>query len=223
MGRKPWPARDQGTTPFTHFLEELCRSTGSPCAALVDREGETVDYGGKGDPFEIRVLAAELRLLLQHIDQSLHFLGSFEVLVRARRSSFLVRALPEGYALVVRLGRRATGISERSLSVAIRGLCSEAGFSVPSARNPDAPASSGREGAGLWRRVAVAEEGPHSRRPCQVETEQGPAGVEVMGRLAAAERHRREEGFRVRLSNGEEGTLIRERLGRWYLEEDDWN
>jgi hypothetical protein len=216
--RKPTPERDQGVTPFTSVLVELCRATGSPCSALVDREGETVDYAGRGDPFEIRILAAELRLLLQQVEQSPSLSSSMEILVRARRASFMVCSLPEGYALVVRLPRRSTGISDRSLAVAIRGLCSEAGFAVPSARKSELP----QKAPGVWRPVLVDEDGPRSRRPCRLETEQGSAEVEIMGRIAAAERHRRERGFRVRLSNGEEGTLIREPLGRWFLEEDGW-
>lgn len=206
-------------TPFTAVLVELCRATGAPNAALVDREGETVDYAGRGDPFEIRVLAAELRLLLQHAEQSVQLGTTFEVLVRARRSSFFIRALPEGYALVIRLARRATGISERSLTVAIRGLCEEAGFSLP-VRKTDSPPGSGA--AGLWRRVAVDEEGPRSHRPSRVATSDGSAAVEVMGRVVGADAQGKARGFRVRLSSGEEGTLVREPLGHWYLEEDGW-
>ncbi|HSC85818.1 MAG TPA: hypothetical protein VLC09_01045 [Polyangiaceae bacterium] len=211
--------RDQALSPFTPVLAELCRASGACSAALVDQEGETVDYAGRGDPFEIRVLAAELRLLLQHTKPTVHFSRTSSLMIRARRGSFFILSLPEGYALVVRLGRRAAGISERCLSIAVRELCEEAGFSSPRSRRSDLPP--GVEPPRQWRRVRVEVEEGQTRRPRAVETNAGLASVEVMGRVAG-EGSRREQGFRVRLTNGEEGTLVRERLGRWYLEEDLW-
>lgn len=120
--------RDQEETPFSSILMQLCARTGALCAALVDREGETVDYAGRGDPFDIRILAAEWRLVLQHAGEAGFSAPELEMVVRARKKSFLVQALPEGYALVMQLARRSTGISERALSLAKRRLCEEAGF-----------------------------------------------------------------------------------------------
>lgn len=207
--------RDQTFTPFAEVLAELCDSTASICAALVDREGETVDYAGRGDPFEIRILAAELRLLFSHFEMARLGGGTSEILVRAQKKSFLICALPEGYALVLQLPRRASGVSERPLSLALQKLCAEAGFPPPSLRG-------GRVGtAPPWRRVSVGEDPTQSRRPCRLETSEGMAEIEVIGRVAREPDARRgERGYRIRLSNGDEGTLVREPLGFWYLEED---
>lgn len=214
--KRSWP-RDQDTTPFTAVLDEFCRATGSYCAALVDPEGETVDYGGHGDPFEIRILAAELRLLLQHAEQSPSFQSLQELTVRGKRKSFFIYALPEGYAFVARLPRYSSRVSERPLSLVLRGLCEEAGFDLLGLRGKRISTFP----QGLWRRVEVDEEEGARRRPCRVATDRGVAEVEIMGRLASSfPSARKEDGFRVRFSSGQEGTLVREPLGFWYLEED---
>ncbi len=203
MSKQP-SVRDQGETPFSIILTELCQAAGAKCAALVDREGETVDYGGRGDPFDIRVLAAEWRLVLQYLGEAKHLGDSREFSVRAQRKSFLVVPMPEGYALVVELCRRATGASDRAVSEAVRRLCDEAGFST---------------GEPQWRSVQVTEERGHSRRPESVSVEGEGHVVTVLGRIASADRAR-ERSFRVRFSSGEERTLVREPLGHWYLEEE---
>ena len=59
-GRAEAPtARDQAETAFTAILASLVeRVPGAHAAALVDAEGETVDYAGDGEPFFLRVAAA---------------------------------------------------------------------------------------------------------------------------------------------------------------------
>ena len=58
------PPRDQRESAFTAILTDLVeRVPGARCAALVDRDGETVDYGGRGSPYEMRVAAAHLRIV----------------------------------------------------------------------------------------------------------------------------------------------------------------
>ena len=206
-GPRATPERDQEASPFSDILVQLCRATGARCAALVDAEGETVDYGGTGDPFDIRILAAEWRLVLSHLQLS-GKLGVIEhLMVRARNKSFWVEALPLGYALVVQMGRRAASLSPRALGQAKRDLCHEAGFSL--AR----PSES-------WVRVVVEEEAGTSRRPVAMSLEEEELYVTVLGRVRSQAKH--EAGYRVRLSTGEERTLVREPLGHWYLEEERW-
>ena len=206
MKRNHSQKRDQDLTPFAALLHQLCQNTGAHAAALVDGEGETVDYGGTGAPFDIRILAAELRLLQQHMAGTVHLTETTELVIRARRKTFHLASLPEGYALVLELPRRATGASERALAVAVRGICEEAGFDVPDV-----------EGA-RWRSIDVTEEEGASRRPAQIAGEGEPLSLVVLGRLAE-QSTRREQGYRVRLSSGQEGNLVREPLGRWYIEE----
>ena len=202
-------ARDQNTTPFSEILERLRAAAGARSTALVDAEGETVDYSGRGDPFNIRILAAEWRLVLQHLKETKILGASYELVVRAHDKSFLVESLPEGYALVVELARRSTGVSDRALSEARKRLLAEAGF--PSEEDP----------RGNWSHVLIEEEPGNSRRPLRMETEEERQEVTVLGRIPNPNLQN-ERSFRVRLGNGQECTLVREPLGNWYREEEDW-
>ena len=120
--------RDQDTSTFTQILERLLGSvSGSVAAALVDGLGETVDYAGAIDAFEIKVAAAHWQIVVREIDETL---GSIRQLtVRARGKSFVVRPLHMGYLLVLVLGPLAGfSASERALHEAHGRLCAEAGF-----------------------------------------------------------------------------------------------
>lgn len=197
--------RDQVASPFSTILAELCRATGAHCAALVDREGETVDYGGSGEPFDIRILAAEWRLVLAQFEGASTLGTVSQLTVRARSKSFWIEALPDGYALVVQMGLRCTRLSSRALSQARRELCREAGFPLG-------------EQSELWTRVVVQEESKGSRRPLLLAQQDQAHYLTVLGRVSSVAE--RERGFRVRFGTGEERTLVREPLGRWYLEEE---
>lgn len=199
--------RDQAPSPFAEILRDLCARTGSDCAVLVDDEGEAVDYWGSDDPFQIRVFAAELAIIQAGARTRARLGFVQEIFVRARRRSFVIRALPEGYALALRLPRRAASVSERALLSAVRMLSAEAGFEGP---------LSCRTGPTSCRPVGVEERGA---RPHSVLQGDLNMGVDVLGRVRIPE-SRRERGFRVRLENGEEGTLVREPLGRWYLDDE---
>ena len=198
------PQRDQDATPFSTILTELCRATGARCAALVDREGETVDYAGRGDPFDIRILAAEGRLLLQHVETSCLHSDRVAIMIRAEKKSFWVESLPEGYALVLQLPRRAVDLSSRALSWARWGLCQEAGCGNVSERP-------------MWCRVEVEETKGKARRPLRVTFDRESQQVTVLGVILQTCGHS-DRSFRIRLESGEERNLIREPFGHWYLE-----
>jgi hypothetical protein len=200
-------ARDQDESPFSNILTELCRATGAQCAALVDQEGESVDYGGVGDPFDIRVLAAEWRLVLAQA-QFPELGGTTQMMVRARKKSFWIESFPAGYALIIQLGRRSSTLSARALSHARRELCSEAGFIM------------NRQCVDIWTRVLVNEESGPSRRPGTIQLANESYEVTVLGRVTSASKS--ERGYRIRMMSGEERTLVREALGHWYLEEEIW-
>lgn len=199
--------RDQEASAFSHILVELCRATGARCAALVDQEGETVDYGGEGDPFDIRILAAEWRLAFARAEHTSKLGAVSEMMIRARDKSFLIVAFPLGYALVVQMARRSTGLSLRALNQARRELYKEAGFSADGHDE-------------VWLRVRVKEEPGVTRRPLAVSVEAESQYVTVLGRLKSAVKS--ERGFRIRLGSGEERTLVREPFGHWYLEQETW-
>lgn len=208
--RRPASPRDQESTPFSQILVDLCAATGARCAALVDAEGETVDYGGHGEPFDIRILAAEWRLVLQHSGEAAHLSPLRAFVIRARHKSFHIEALPEGYALVIQLARRSSGASNRALCEARKRLCAEAGF-----KDED-------RSRGGWSQVPV-QEATGIKRPESVRLSGKELGVTVLGRVAQGEESQREYSYRVRLESGEERTLVREAFGHWYVEEENWS
>ncbi|MCH2107794.1 MAG: hypothetical protein MK135_00565 [Polyangiaceae bacterium] len=202
--------RDQEASPFAEHLSELCRLSGAVAAALVDQEGETVDYAGRLLPFDVRVLAAEWRLVQQHMASAPVLSQCSEFTVRAVKKSFHLSSLAEGYSLVVELPKRATRLSERALSHAIRRISQEAGFHLP--RRPNSH----------WEAVEVTEAATHSQRPEQMDWNGESVHLDVLGRLESKTLRDNEHGYRIRLGNGHEGTLVREPLARWYFELELW-
>ena len=64
--------RDQTPSSFAPTLGRLCSSAGVVGAALVDADGEAVDYAGRVSPFDIRVAAAEWRIILTRLGRCRH-------------------------------------------------------------------------------------------------------------------------------------------------------
>ncbi len=196
-------SRDTDETPFTEILGLLvARIPGAYAAALVDSEGETVDYSGTGDPFDLRVAAAHVQLLLQAVGR-LQTLGDPRfIVVRGTEKSILMRALPEEYALAVMLRRRAGFtdlMNRRALSACERALCNEAGWAIP---KPS------------WLVIDVIDDA--RGRPVMIG--KSKIRVEVIGALVGLPRG--ERGFRVRTSAGGELTVVREPNACWYADED---
>ncbi len=203
------PKRDMDESTFSRILNELLlRIPGAHGAVLVDNEGESVDYAGFADTFELRVCAAHWKIVLNEIAEQPSLGKPRSLVVRSTKRSFFCHVLPDGYAVVVLLGRRAGfSASPRALAVCERGLCKEAGWDVPAGGRP-------------WFVVGVTCDA--RRRPISVRT--GPSAelpeiaIEVLGRLVAV--NRAERGYRARLASGAEVTLVREPGGNWYADED---
>jgi hypothetical protein len=190
-------------TAFAKILGDLVtRIPGAFACALVDLGGETVDYAGLGDPFDVKVAAAHLRILLNDLEEY-GALGSPRwIVIRGARRSFVARRLPEGYALVVLLRRRAGfTASERAFAACERELAAEAGW------------DSGVAGT-RWFPVVV--ETTSRGRPMRVGAP--PVAVDVFGKVVGLPRA--ERGFRVRTATGGELTLVREAGNTWYADED---
>jgi hypothetical protein len=204
----PLVPRDTDPTPFTSILETLLqRVSGAYAAALVDSQGETVDYTGRGDPFDLRVAAAHLQLVLQGVAR-FGALGEPQwVVVRGARKSFAASALPEGYALALLLRpRSAFSISTRALKACTRALAEEAGWREVGHR----------EGVKRpWFPIVV--ETDRRGRPTRIAAESGLVEVEVLGALMGLSV--RERGFRVRTAEGTELMLVKEARQRWYADE----
>jgi hypothetical protein len=203
--------RDQRASAFAAVLMRLCDAVFAVGAALVDAEGETVDYAGAIDPFDIKIAAAEWAIVLSALKGSRApvLAATEELLVRAATKSYYVHLLGDGYALVLELPRRSFDVSRRAVAETLREIAAESGLPLPKAVVRD------RE---HWSRVDVRCTKKHEgRRPTAIWMNGTWHEVEILGRWNGDARGR-EWGFRARLPNGAEITLVRERLGRWYVE-----
>jgi hypothetical protein len=212
--RRKRPVRDQGVSAFSAALHKLCENTGALAVALVDAEGETVDYAGQLDPFDIKVTAAEWRLVLTHVVQSgvPHWVGTHELFVRAERQSYALIGLDAGYALVLQLARHAASLSTRALSEAVLEISREAGLELPTRFAVHE----------RWKRVKVRATSEDPKRPAWVWHEGAWRELTVLGLYREKSFTRRDRGFRARLANGAEFFLVREPLGRWYADGVTW-
>jgi hypothetical protein len=201
--------RDQAVSAFSGALMRLCDATSALGAALVDAEGETVDYAGCLEPFEIRVAAAEWRLVLQCANGGNTLGAVSRLLFRGGSKSYAVYGIADGYALVLQIPRRSFMPSIRAVSEAVRLLAMEAGLAVD-------------EGSELfqerWYRVEVRFDSVR-RRPTDIWLSGGWLPLEIFGRYSESERGARCVGYRARLADGAELTLVRESLDRWYADE----
>jgi hypothetical protein len=188
------------------ILSRLCLHLGAPAAALVDGDGETVDYGGWGEAFRTRVMGAELGLVAA---QCLNASGGtpYELVIRARKESYAVLPLVHGYVLAIRLPRHAFVTSSRAYSAGIHALCREANLAVPEHYRRDP-----------WEFAEVCASGLHGHRPRSIVCAGNWEPVEVIGRYSPKDLHSRECAFRVRTVTGRELTLLRERFGHWYTD-----
>lgn len=199
--------RDTDATPFTTILEQLIdRVSGAFAAAIVDSQGETVDYAGRGEPYDLRVSAAHMQIVLSSV-QRFGALGEPRwIVIRGARKSVAASVLPDGYVLVLLLRPRAAfTLSTRALKVCMRALAEEAGWTHVEKRDGPKPRS--------WFEVEVQTD--RRGRPTQVGANKVP--VEVLGAVMGLSV--RERGFRVRTAEGSELTLVREPKQRWYADE----
>lgn len=207
--RRTFLPRDQAVSTFSATLLRLCETTGAVGATLVDPQGEAVDYAGYLDPYALKVMAAEWRIVLdvargvkkQGFDQ-VH-----EFVVRARSKSFALVALAEGYALVLELPRGAFSFSRRAVGEAVRELEVEAGLS----------ASSVTHDGERWSKLDVQTVPGDRRRPQAVWFQGSWRPVTILGRYQLDARPRgRAVGYRARLPSGLEFALVREPMGLWF-------
>lgn len=198
--------RDQEASEFTVILERLMRSVaGARGTAMVDYEGETVDYAGRFDAFDIKVAAAHWQLVIAEIDGETRLGPVRQLVVRARKQSYLIRRIHQSYLLVIVLHPRAAfAASARAVEEAERLLCAEAEFDAPKAQL-------------RWYGVDVRTDKAARSRPLAVRVARRWEPVEVIGAIVGLGPG--EKGFRVRLSGGVELLLVRERFGAWFADE----
>jgi hypothetical protein len=209
--RRRGAVRDQSDSAFSAILGRLCDDCGALAAALVDGEGETVDYAGLLSPYEIKVAAAEWRIVLAVVRESrvpgFHTVQS--VTVRAKQRTFVIEAMPDGYAIALCLPQHGFNISRRAMGQATRELAREAGIVLPEARAQV-----------HWARVRVRmpSRSPLYRRPEAIWLQDGWSPITILGRYQARDLSRSELGYRARLASGAEVFLVREPLGVWFVD-----
>jgi hypothetical protein len=185
----------------------VTRVPGARAAALVDFEGETVDYAGGLAPFALRLAAAHLRIVLDVAASQRSAPGVRWISFRASRTSYVVHALAEGYALVLVLAGAAGSVDwRRAVAASARALGDEAGWRWGGKPPP------------AWFPVDVAAD--ERRRPSALRVGGRLRPLEVLGSLAGGlGLVKRERGWRVRFDSGVEATLVREAGGVWYADE----
>jgi hypothetical protein len=199
--------RDQHESAFHAILSKfVALMPGARGAALVDSEGETVDYAGRAKPFDVRVAAAHWRIVLDEARATSGLRDVRSIAVRAARASYLVQVLPDGYALVV-LMMRSAGFSgwQRAVASCAHALGEEAGWRHGAAELPP-----------RWFPVTVLRD--ERRRPAAVRADGRLHPLEILGTLQAG-LSRRERAWRIRFESGLEATLVREPGGACYLDE----
>lgn len=200
------PPRDQDASTFTKILERLLEVIGGlRGAVLVDSDGETVDYAGILDPFDLKIAAAHWQIVIAEFEALENFGEPRQITVRARNRGYIVRRLPEGYGLVLVLHARAAfAASERAIDEIEATLCAEAGWERPA-------------GSAKWFRVEVETLEPDHTRPYRMRAAGTWQAIEVLGTMVGL--RAREKGFRVRLAGGAEMSLVRESRRLWFADE----
>lgn len=203
--------RDQSDSPFSAILTRLCDHSGALAAALVDAEGETVDYAGLLTPYEIKVAAAEWRIVLSVVHEAKvpGFRHVSELTVRASGRTFSISTLPDGYAIALCLPRRSFSVSRRALSQASRELAHEAGLLLPEGRSQASWASV---------QVRLGDLPRSHRRPNAIWIKDAWSPISILGRYQARDLSRAELGYLARLASGAEVFLVREPLGTWFID-----
>jgi len=199
--------RDQHESAFHAILSKfVALIPGARGAALVDSEGETVDYAGRAKPFDVRVAAAHWRIVLDEARATHGLREVRSIAVRAARASYLVQTLPDGYALVVVMMRSA-GFSgwQRAVASCVHALGEEAGWHQGATELPP-----------KWFPVTVLRD--ERRRPAAVRADGRLHPLEILGTLQAG-LSSRERAWRIRFESGLEATLVREPGGACYLDE----
>ena len=201
--------RDQDTSAFSGILLRLCQTTAALAVALVDAEGETVDYAGFLTPYDTRVAAAELQILIKVARQTRHYGGLEQIIARAARRTFSLIALSHDYVLVLVLPRCGFRGSRRAVAEAIRENRGQAGLTYAGV---GARSRFGR--FERWSHVKVKTARGNSRRPEAIWLEGGWQSLVILGRFHSNDLDRREVGYRARLLSGAEFALVREPLGK---------
>lgn len=205
----PESPRDQDESAFTPLLRRLLRCDPHLLAAVyVDPEGECVDYCTKLDPFDAKVSAAQMMVVMVDVVRRLIRIGlgnAFEVAIEASERVLVVRRIDDDYALVLVATNGANrDVIDHNLERAVAAFRGEAGLKAP-AWEPEHGLSVELRRAVGWRYAPRS----YSLRGRRIGV------VDVLGRFD--DRDQDLECFRVRDERGYELTLAYDsKLARWF-------
>lgn len=213
--RRPSPARDQAASPFALILEQMLEAVPFVRgAAIFDFEGETVDYAGELEPFDVKVSAATFQLVLADLRTCAWLSSTRQITFGTARAGYVLRVLDESYSLLLIVRPLGTYVvSRRALDETAFRILTEAGLDAgraPEWYRVEVEAGTVRRGARPLRLRPVA--------PLGAEDHDSPwLDVVVLGALVGL--GGRERGFRIRLASGAEVTLLRESRRLWFVDE----
>lgn len=213
--RPPEVERDQVESAFTPILREMWSSVPAIlAAAFVDVDGECIDYVSSLEPYEAKVNAAHLLVLVDQLRRSAARLGVREPIaleVTGDQRELWGRRISDEHLVAVVLAPGFDRAQLRELlSRAGRRFREEVGIAAP-AWEPG--------GDALDVRVREAVGWPYAPDSF-VQDGVRVAIVDVMGRWleASTEGHEASVCFRVRTDEGREVTLVRDGgTGAWAL------
>jgi len=198
-------SRDQPESAFAHILSAFVMGVpGARAAALVDSDGETIDYAGRIDPFALRLAAAQWRIVFDQAAAGTSVGQVAFVAVCTEQASYLVHALREGHALVVVLANNVDPNWRRPLQVCARALAEEAGWSANGTNDPERTFP-----------LAIVSDG--EKRPAAIRVAGVARPLEIIGTVVGGN-DRGEAAWRVRFDTGMEATLVRESSGGWHAD-----
>jgi hypothetical protein len=199
----PQQQRDQDASPFHFILEEFLDLVPfARGAAVFDFEGETVDYAGEVDPYELKVAAATFQIMLNEARLLSFGEGLRSVNANLRKSSYLIHVLDDGYSLLVILRTLGTHcVSDRLLREVRARLLVEAGLDDA---NPV-----------VWHRVDVRTSTRGKPTAIRDPRVSEWVAIDILGSFTTAD----ERGFRIHTETGAEINLVAERTGLWFIDE----
>jgi predicted regulator of Ras-like GTPase activity (Roadblock/LC7/MglB family) len=213
----PEAPRDQAESEFTGILRRL--ADGAPeflAAAFVDVEGECIDYVSRIDPYDAKVTAAHMHMVLGSLSGSRDKLGlgePFALEISADEREIWVQRVSGDYVLVVVL---APGFDRSELRAAI--ACANTEFRA--AVGLDMPQWEG-SGRRLSVRVRAATGWTYAPQTFSLAGAQITIS-DVLGRWTESTGLRGDElvCFRVRTDAGQELTLVHDPEGNGWVVRD---